>query len=423
LARIDAYDQRGPTLNAISVNLIHDHAAFLAPGETGVIAIIASDRRQGRVILRYIVGLLRSVAMLEEELDGEPKAESVMLRNGVVIEIHTGSIGSPRGRTFIAVLCDEIAFWSNEDSANPDTEVIAAVRPGLISIPYSMLLMASSPYSKRGVLWRTFRQHWAKDDSRVLVWRGTTVEMNPGIDPDLIAKAYEDDPQSAASEYGAEFRSDISGYIDREVVEQLMVPGRFELPRIEGAAYSAFVDPSGGSHDSFTLAIGHAEGSVAVLDVIREQRPPFSPAEVVSEFSGLLQLYGIVEVHGDRYAAEFSAERFRDCGINYIASERPKSQLYQELLPLINSKRVELLDNSRLLSQLCGLERRTARGGKDSIDHGAGGHDDVSNAVAGVLVQIAGQPDAIEMWTRAGVGFDRLLAHMEQIWRREGRLQ
>src|SRR5215813_7819439 len=45
----------------------------------------------------------------------------------------------------------------------------------------------------------------------------------------------------------------------------------------------------------------------------------------------------------------------------------------------------------RLVAELCGLERRTAWGGRDSIDHGPGGHDDLANAVAGVLV-VAAQP-------------------------------
>jgi len=123
--------------------------------------------------------------MIDDEL-----AESVTLKNGVVIEIHTGSISSPRGRTFIAVLADEIAFWRSEDSANPDADVIAAVRPGLASIPDSILLMASSPYAKRGVLFTMFRRHFGKDGARVLVWRGTTAEMNPTLDSDIIAEAY-----------------------------------------------------------------------------------------------------------------------------------------------------------------------------------------------------------------------------------------
>lgn len=45
-----------------------------------------------------------------------------------------------------------------------------------------------------------------------------------------------------------------------------------------------------------------------------------------------------------------------------------------------------MLNLPRLSAQLCGLERRTARSGKDSIDHAPGGHDDLVNAVAGVLV-------------------------------------
>jgi hypothetical protein len=44
------------------------------------------------------------------------------------------------------------------------------------------------------------------------------------------------------------------------------------------------------------------------------------------------------------------------------------------------------LDIPRLISQFHGLERRTARGGKDSIDHGPGAHDDIANAVAGAIV-------------------------------------
>src|SRR5262249_30548302 len=57
-----------------------------------------------------------------------------------------------------------------------------------------------------------------------------------------------------------------------------------------------------------------------------------------------------------------------------------KSDIYRELLPALNSGRVELLDVPRLVSQLTGLERRTSRGGRDSIDHAPGGHDDLANA-------------------------------------------
>jgi len=98
-------------------------------------------------------------------------------------------------------------------------------------------------------------------------------------------------------------------------------------------------------------------------------------------------MYGIGEVCGDRYAGEWPRERFRAHGVTYVPSEKTKSDLYAALLPLVNSCRVELLDDRRLLGQLGGLERRTARGGRDSIDHAPGGHDDVCNAAAARSLQ------------------------------------
>jgi len=61
-----------------------------------------------------------------------------------------------------------------------------------------------------------------------------------------------------------------------------------------------------------------------------------------------------------------------------------------------------------LISQLHGLERRTARGGKDSIDHGPGAHDDIANAVAGALVLASAKTpmiitDAVLQWSRQPV--------------------
>jgi hypothetical protein len=73
-------------------------------------------------------------------------------------------------------------------------------------------------------------------------------------------------------------------------------------------------------------------------------------------------------------------------GISYEAAEQSKSDIYRTFLPAVNSGRVELLDHRVLRTQLEGLERRTARGGRDSIDHPPGGKDDVANAAAGALI-------------------------------------
>jgi hypothetical protein len=266
-----------------------------------------------------------------------------------------------------------------------------------------VLLSASSPYRRLGVLWNTFKRHWGKEDARVLVWRGSTQEMNPRVDPAVIAEAYNEDPASATSEYGAEFRDDLADFVAREVVEACTERGRYELPRVHGGIYHAFVDPSGGSSDSMTLAIAHRSGDVGVLDVVREFKPPFSPEAVVREIAETLKEYGLQRVTGDRYAGEWPRERFREHGVHYDLSERNKGEIYRDVLPLLNSRKLELLDNTRLTQQLCSLERRTARGGRDSIDHPPGGHDDVANAVAGALLMVAGKADRMATWARLAI--------------------
>ena len=137
-----------------------------------------------------------------------------------------------------------------------------------------------------------------------------------------------------------------------------------------------------------TLAVAHLEGEIAILDCVREFKPPFSPDSVVEELSALLKTYGVSRVTGDAYAGLWPRERFAAHGILYDVSQKNKSAIYGEFLPALNGRRVRLLDNPRLVGQLCNLERRTARGGRDSIDHASGAHDDVANAACGALVQV-----------------------------------
>ena len=182
-------------LIAVYLAAFRDYAPYLAPGEVATIGVLAVDKGQARAIFRFVIGLLRAVPMLEP-LIVKRDTETIELSNRVVIEIATASFRSTRGYSYAAILCDEVAFWrSDETSLNPDVEILRALRPGLATIPGSMLLIASSPYSQRGELYNAFRRHFGRDDARVLVWKASTAEMNPSIDKRIIDEAYEDDPE------------------------------------------------------------------------------------------------------------------------------------------------------------------------------------------------------------------------------------
>ena len=134
--------------------------------------IIATDRRQARNIFRFIRGLLTDVPMLRRMIRRET-SEAFELENDVVIEVGTASFRSVRGYTIVAALCDEIARWPTDDAAEPDYEILNALRPGMVTIPNAMLLCASSPWGRRGAMWDAYRKHFGREGS-ILVWQAAT---------------------------------------------------------------------------------------------------------------------------------------------------------------------------------------------------------------------------------------------------------
>jgi hypothetical protein len=377
-------------LVAVFLACFHDFSRYLTRGERATVMIIAADRKQSRVILRYIHGLLTGVPMLKRMIERET-AEAFDLSNKITIEVATASFKTVRGYTICAGLLDELAFWPTDDaSSNPDDEIITAIRPGMVTIPNAMLLCASSPYSRKGALWDAHRKHFARNNDPILVWQAPTLTMNPTVPRSVIDEAMERDPVSAAAEFGAQFRRDIESFVLREAVAACVSSGVFERAPQRSIAYVGFADPSGGSADSMTLAIGHKDyiRKTVVVDALREARPPFSPETVADEFARLLKSYRVIKITGDRYAGEWPREQFSKFGIRYEATAKSKSDMYVDLLPLINSRRMDLLDHTKLFNQLCSLERRTARSGRDSIDHPPQGHDDLINAVAGLAAAV-----------------------------------
>jgi hypothetical protein len=371
-------------LTAVYLAVFRDWSDRLVPGERATVLVIAADKRQARVIFRYILALITETPLIAGLVDGEPTQERVDLTNGVSIEISTASYKTVRGYSLIAALCDEIAFWMGEDSANPDAEILAAIRPAMITmLPDAMLLCASSPHAKRGALYEAFRQHYGKDDSPVLYWRATTLTMNSSVPQSVVDEAFERDPAAAAAEFNAEFRSDVSSWLSLELIEAAVDTGvAVRPPQIGKFAYHCGVDPSGGAKDSYTAAVSHVEGNQIVLDALLEIRPPFDPSVATEQVVALLKSYGLTSCTGDRYAAQWVVSAFAKHGVTYRHSDRDRSQIYNDTLPLFTSGRARLLDNGRLVAQFAGLESKASSMGRIKTDHGPNGRDDACSAAA-----------------------------------------
>ena len=163
---------------------------------------------------------------------------------------------------------------------------------------------------------------------------------------------------------------------------------------MRGYHYVAFCDPSGGrQHDA---GDNPPRGRQSRGGCRSREAASFQPGRrrdrVRGDAEELRRRHGSGRPLRRRVAP---GERFAAHGVRYEPCERPKSDLYLNLLPTLNAKRVELLDHPRLVSQLCGLERKTARSGKDSIHHAPGARDDLVNSVAGAVALALGHQGVV----------------------------
>jgi hypothetical protein len=378
---------------------LRDYGTRLRRGERAVVMCLATDRQQAQIVLRFIVAHFDNPLL--KRLVARETRDGLELTNGVDIVVTTSDYRSVRGRTIACVIFDEVAFWpQTENSSSPDTEIYKAIIPGMITLyPNSILVGITTPYGRKGLAYQKWQDSFGKEDEDVLVVKAASRVLNPTLRQEFIDKELELDPEAASAEWLAEWRNDLRNYTDREALDAVTFSQRLELPPLPGISYAAFIDASGGGSggDSFALAIGHAEGTTGVLDAVREWRPPYSPAAVVAEAAALMKTYRIGSAQSDKWGAGFVRELFANHNITCDQSARPKSELYLEFLPIINSHRCELLDLPRLRQQLLGLERRVPRGGHESVDHGPGGRDDVANAVCGVLVLVTAGRDPVEV--------------------------
>ena len=101
-------------LIAAFLSAFYDWSPYLTGGERGTIMIIATDRRQASTIFKYLRGML-GIPLLAGMIQRET-SDTIDLSNSITIEIQTANFRTIRGRTVVAALADELAFWMGDES-------------------------------------------------------------------------------------------------------------------------------------------------------------------------------------------------------------------------------------------------------------------------------------------------------------------
>ena len=109
----------------------------------------------------------------------ERKSE-IELRNGITIASQPCSQVTVRGYSVICAICDEQGFWEHEqNAANPEREVVAALRPAMATLTNTKLIKISTPNRKEGFLWEDFLKH---ESLPYPVWQAS-LERDESNDP------------------------------------------------------------------------------------------------------------------------------------------------------------------------------------------------------------------------------------------------
>jgi hypothetical protein len=384
-------------LSAVAVwraALCTDWRKHISAGEQAVVILLGADKKQAAILRRYCEGLLR-VPMLAQEVIRQT-GEVIEFRNGASLEIATNDARLVRGRSAIAVLGSECCHWkTDEHSASSDEEVVGAAEPSMAMCPGGgLLLLGSSVHRKVGYMHRQYKKLHGNNDSESICWFAPSAVMNPQLPAHVIDRALAEDSAKARAEFQNVWREDLSDFIALDIIEGCTDFGVHERAPQSDIKYFAYCDAAGGTGtDSFTLAIAH-RGTPHMLDVVRERKPRFVPAEVIAEYARLLKAYKITEIQGDKYAIGFHADEWRTHRIKFVPCDRTTSENFLACLPLLLAGRLRLLDNMMLRTQLAALERRAGVGDRETVarPQHASAHDDLAAAVCGALVSAARRP-------------------------------
>jgi hypothetical protein len=371
----------------------------LPKGEEAYVVLLAPQISQAKIAFRAIRRYLRDSPILSKRIVSETK-DKIKLDNGITICCYPCSYIAVRGVTIVAAICDEMAFWRHEASAaNPEQEILDALRPGMANVVRPKLIKISTPFNKQGILYMEFKRR-EKSDSPV--WQVSTREMNPSIGAAELERERHRDEQKFRREYMATFSEDTTSLIDPELLDRCIVQGRKRLPRVRDAFYFSAMDPAF-EHDDFALCISHVlpDGTI-VLDLLVRwrgtKRIPLGFEMVLQEIKYYLDEYGIVDAIGDQHCAPVIRQQLLKLGIFYHDfrfGPHTRAEIFGNLKHLLIQGKIELLDNPEMLDQLRSLEERAMDGGRTDVQPPGKMRDDLAVVVAMSCSEICKRQGAI----------------------------
>jgi hypothetical protein len=256
--------------------LFGDHVD--SQGDPPEFAILSAERSQAKkrvVMISKIceaLGIADSIKILKETITFHSVERQ--------IQVFTASLTSVLGSTCIGALCDEEAFWINdEDGSNPAEQILEVLRPTTATQPNAKIWHISAPFSTLDAHAEAFDKGTNKDQ---VVFYAPTWVANPTLTEERT-HSLEPDEETWNREYKAVPQpSDETKFFAADTVDNAcknMGPNNLEDSRVLAGGDFAF------RKDSSSLVIGRTGRFLKIL-TDKEWTPTYgtlSPDKVIGE--------------------------------------------------------------------------------------------------------------------------------------------
>jgi len=376
-------------------------------GERGTVLLVAPTEKQARHTFRIIEEKIRRSPTLNRLIvvarssSGESTLE---LSNGVDITVAAANSKHVRGANIIAAVFEEGAFFQNSDTGTYNLEeIVNAVRPGMLTVPDSKLIIVSSPWIQSGYSWELYRDRDKHPD--VLVWRAPSWVMNPTLDQGELDRERQRNEAYWRREYAAEWVVTASSpLLPADAVEAAVgLPGVAEFPWKSGYAFCVGLDPSSRG-DDFGLAVAHAENNKIIVDYVKAWRAPgrgryIDYNVVLPHIIATMTRYRAPKCWSDQVASAAISAALTKEGFQFEQTTTFGTKA-REKFHLLRQKLVSgdliLPDDPELIHQLKALEEILADAGRSTVEARTGKDDKA--VVTALAVWAAATQTPIKPW-------------------------
>ena len=393
-----------------------DWTSYIRPGEFAWHLVFATREQQAVDLGKNVIfANIKQSPFLRDLIIDDPKeleniqlprsrAGVMVLKTGAAITAFPCSSNVGRGYPIAVCVLDEAAFYARMSSdtkgKNSDQEIYDAILPRQIQFgDRGKMFIITTPADKTGLVWAKWRDR-AKHPGLYYIQKTPTWKIRT----DFKAKYFEEyrkrSPFGFNREFGAQFTDSMAPLLMEKDVMACVRKDDNVLSYNKDNMYEMGIDAAFGERDRFSVAVGHIEDVtddreykvvIDVAEVIEATTESDVHDTAVDRVVELYNQYDCYDVIADQYQGDAFAKTLDGRGVNVEIiswTVQNKRSRYGKLRALIKRKMISLPHDSDLIDELLGLQVKFLASGQYTVQHRAGGNDDVSDSVAQVVEKL-----------------------------------